>query len=66
MPRGNGSALGKAIHPSDMLNMSEFEVDTDEFKTTQDGFETEATVGGLYSISIDILITLTIMKTMEE
>lgn len=30
-----------------MSNMAEFEVDTNEFKTTQDGFETEAMIGGL-------------------
>jgi len=54
MPRGNANGLGKAIDASDMSNMAEFEVDTDVFKTTQDGFETEATVGGLYFISLDI------------
>ena len=47
MSRGNSSGLGKAIDASDMSNIAEFEVDTDEFKTTQDGFETEAMIGGL-------------------
>jgi len=54
MPRGNASGLGKSIDASDMSNMARFKIDTDEFKTTQDGFETEATVGGLYFISLAI------------
>jgi hypothetical protein len=44
---GHCGGLGKALDSSDMSNMAEFEVDTDEFKTIQDGFETKATIGDL-------------------
>lgn len=54
------------LDASETSNMTEFEVATDEFETTQDGFETKATIGGLYFIFFDIWIRLTMMKMMEE
>jgi hypothetical protein len=50
---GNGGGLENASDASDMSNMAEFDDNINEFKTTQDGFETKATIGGLYFLLFD-------------
>jgi len=53
IPLGNGGGLDEASGASDMSNMAEFDDNTEEFKMTQDGFETNAAIGGLYFIFFD-------------
>ncbi len=44
----NSGVLNDASDAPDMSNTAEFDDNTNVFETTQDGFETKATIGGLY------------------
>ena len=63
---GNGGGLEIAPDASDMSNTAKFDDDIDEFRTIHDGFETKATIGGLYFLVLDAYILLTMLETMGE